>query len=99
MGTIDLWSTREENGRWYVVDRNGCHVADCGDRKDDAELIVHYARGHQELVAALKAAGPYLESFYENLESCGMAFPDAEVTVTRARTVLLSIGGGNTARA
>jgi len=99
MTVVDRWSVKEEAGRWYVVDRNGCQVADCGEGKEDAELIVHYSRGHQELVAALKAAVPYLESFYENLDSCGMAFPDAESTVTRARAVLLRIGGSETMRA
>ena len=72
------------DGRWLVVDRNGCQVADCDDRRDDAELIVHYSRTHEQMLRALKAALPYLESTYENLQSFGMDFDDARQTRPRA---------------
>jgi len=76
------------NDRWRVVDRNGCEVADCGDRRDDADLIVHYSRTHDQLLRALRAALPYLESTYENLQSFGMDFDDARNTLQRAAAAL-----------
>ena len=60
---IDTWSACYLDARWRVVDRNGCEVADCGDRKADAELIVHYSRTYEKLLRALRAALPYLMCF------------------------------------
>ena len=76
------------NGRWLVVDRNGCQVADCDDRRDDADLIVHYSQTHEQMLRALRAALPYLESTYENLQSFGMDFDDARQTLQRAAAAL-----------
>ncbi|TFH23273.1 MAG: hypothetical protein E4H03_06565 [Myxococcales bacterium] len=85
---IDTWSAETRNGRWLVVDRNGCEVADCGDRRDDADLIVHYSQTHEQMLRALRAALPYLESSYENLRSFGMDFDDARQTLERAAAAL-----------
>ena len=89
--TIDRWRATCRDGRWLVVDRNGCEVADCRERKDDADLIVHYSHTHDRLLCALRAALPYLESTYENLQSFGMEFEDARLTVERAAAALRSV--------
>ena len=90
---IDTWSIARRDGSWLVVDRNGCEVASCGDRREDAELIVHYSRAHEQLWLALKAALPYLESSYANLESIGMEFDDARLTLERAAEAIKQVTG------
>lgn len=90
---LDSWTATERDGVWTVVDRNDCTVAQCGSRREDAELIAYYADAHIDLIDALRAALPYLESMYENLQSVGMDFDDARETLLRARTVFRRVCG------
>ena len=85
---VDVWQIRQVRDHWVVVDRNGLEVADCGTRREDAELIVHCVNAHSDMLRALRASIPYLESMCDNLGGLGRIHDQAVDTLVRARAAL-----------
>lgn len=88
---IDYWSLVETDGRFTIVDRNGFHVADCGERRADAELIADCVNERADLVASLSAAVLFIESLAQNLSKLGSVYAsalDSMHILDRARAVL-----------
>ena len=93
----DTWHICERDDGFVVVDRNGLEVADCGDRRDDAELIVEAVNSRVDLVSALHEAMLFIETLSQNLNNLGSVYAtalDSTYVLRRARSLLSEAGGG-----